>query len=537
MAEDKEGEFNIFMQMNSNHNEGLQSENELNIIIRILQEFTEMDLPDFKRSRNKDHENQVLLKYHLMRQFWNKSLDASNMNEKLFSEFRNSTSSITDVNRSFNKSIILYLMAENSKEDEKDKGKMFEQASEAFEDCIIRLSSADYNNEDKNNDLDLKAVQILQICCHIKRKPTKHNKKLDTDIEQLKTSVSEEGGETNKIHFQLLRYAEFLQIKTLILSKIHNGESKRFIADWTEKLVNCLSECFSEAQYISPFISTSIFRSFNDMIEKISRYSISKSGGKRKFKFEHSPENADQKTDINFKIKKFHEILGISEANTRLLLDFERFLNPFTERNFIIFVDAELSDSETAKDCIARIIQSLKDTDKVSMIRVSEENGIVLPLTDSKCAKKNLEYLLSELVVYQGIGMASSKNNYSSKNMHILESILTYMDGKKELASTDTSETWIIGIHGKSMTKPSQFLSSDDKGKEYDYIKDRFERLFFDKLKMYTIILGTKHDPICSKCIHNRTLDSDNEKIKTYSQYGGLTKKNIDFITGMIKIT
>ena len=80
MAEDKEGEFNIFMQMNSNHKEGLQSENELNIIIRILQEFTEMDLPDFKRSRNKDHENQVLLKYHLMRQFWNKSLEASSMN-------------------------------------------------------------------------------------------------------------------------------------------------------------------------------------------------------------------------------------------------------------------------------------------------------------------------------------------------------------------------------------------------------------------------------------------------------------------------
>ena len=152
------------------------------------------------------------------------------------------------------------------------------------------------------------------------------------------------------------------------------------------------------------------------------------------------------------------------------------------------------------------------------MIRVGKRNDTILPLTECKWAKKNRKYLLSMVESPPNI-------NYLMPSNNILEGIIQFMTDKdskqhrKYLESTQTSESWVIGIHGKMMSEPQN-----------SHIKSDFFKLY-EKYKMYTIVLGTQKQD----AIHEVLMNVEQDKI-CYSQYGGLTLRNIEFITKLLKM-
>lgn len=192
LANEAKSDFDIKVKSEKDSSITIKTNNECQNIISILQEFVEMSCPHFQSSSSKDYDQNRLLKYNLMRQYYNKSEDSTHFNEKILSEGRSHTYCIH-----------YYLIAENEKDLEKRK-KRFEFAAEVFDDSIIKLSSSDFSVGDTEKPLDLKTAQIFQIMSNIKRKPTKLNK-YDNEIDALKQTLeSSDESQSTKIHTQLL---------------------------------------------------------------------------------------------------------------------------------------------------------------------------------------------------------------------------------------------------------------------------------------------------------------------------------------------
>lgn len=153
-----------------------------------------------------------------------------------------------------------------------------------------------------------------------------------------------------------------------------SGHSENDILRRADDLVKALTACFSGVNYISPFVSTLVIRSFNEMMYEIKSFII-----KRKFKREQTMianvvENAPNVED------QYNQLLGIQPKLNRILNDFEKFMNPFTVRNFFIFIDSELSENQKVLRAVEDIVKSLKETDRLSIVKVSKTVDTILPL-------------------------------------------------------------------------------------------------------------------------------------------------------------
>jgi hypothetical protein len=194
------------------------------------------------------------------------------------------------------------------------------------------------------------------------------------------------------------------------------------------------------------------------------------------------------------------KIIGKEAKVVKILEDFKKFTDSGTQRNFLLFIDSNLRDSQLAKKCAVNFIKALKDTDRLSVIRVKEYGkiDILLSLTECIWAKKNIDYLVSMVENPSSIEYMTSSSN-------ILECILKFLDvshptqmakaldvrtslSKHQKAeslkslSSASSETWVIGIHGDMMTPARPKILSK-----------RFKKAF-RRFNMYTFLLGTKYD-------------------------------------------
>ena len=111
---------------------------------------------------------------------------------------------------------------------------------------------------------------------------------------------------------------------------------------------------------------------------------------------------------------------------------------------------------------------------------------------------------------HQTISADSSSNDLESMNKDTIRSLLT---------TSDTTESWIIGLHGDS-------LAQVDKNRILSGYKDLFEAN-----RMYTIILGTK----INKDLETLLIEEPDPTMYYY-QYGKLHLENLKFISGLLKM-
>ena len=313
------------------------------------------------------------------------------------------------------------------------------------------------------------------------------------------------------------------------MSKLYKGKDKPFIGKLADEIITYLNQCFVDSECINPFIFNTLITTFITFLSEVTDYIVGNS----------SSINSEIKEALSFSIlklikpkykRKLSDIhpkkkIEFSGGNInkkvkiiKILQDFQRFIDPDTQRNFFVFIDCNLRNSSLATQCIEKFISTLKDTDKLSVIRVGRKNETILPLTECKWAKKNHKYLLSMVESPPYI-------NYLEPSNNILEGIIQFMTDKdskqyrRYLESTQNSESWVIGIHGKMMSEPRNLS-----------IKQDYEKLY-EKYKMYTIVLGTKKQDAIEEVLRNTGIDN-----VCYSQYGGLTIRNVEFITKLLKM-
>jgi len=103
--------------------------------------------------------------------------------------------------------------------------KAYEEAAESFEDCIVRLNSAEYTPVSED-DVDFRVLNFLcrffKICWYLKKSEGLYKQRWENDVEQLKNSSLEiSGKKIEKILNQLLGFAKFLLLKSKILYELN----------------------------------------------------------------------------------------------------------------------------------------------------------------------------------------------------------------------------------------------------------------------------------------------------------------------------
>lgn len=106
---------------------------------------------------------------------------------------------------------------------------LYEEASESFEDCMVRINSATISPS-KDQDIDFKVLKFLckffKICCQLKKTKIRGLKrKWAEEIKELETSQDLKNKDIEKIFVQLTGFAKFLKIKAELIQRLKKHQS------------------------------------------------------------------------------------------------------------------------------------------------------------------------------------------------------------------------------------------------------------------------------------------------------------------------
>jgi CRISPR/Cas system CSM-associated protein Csm4 (group 5 of RAMP superfamily) len=165
---------------------------------------------------------------------------------------------------------------------------LYEEASECFEECIVRMNSSSITPA-KDQDVDYKVLQFLcrffKICCQLKKTKSRSiKKKWNEEVKQLEESQEIKNKDVQKIFTQLTGFAKFLKLKADLLHKLKKLMSSQMknkgmlqkdnrlglskLGDNERKeLISCLNDCFVKSECINTFIlSGEVLKSFLEFI-------------------------------------------------------------------------------------------------------------------------------------------------------------------------------------------------------------------------------------------------------------------------------
>jgi hypothetical protein len=186
--------------------------------------------------------------------------------------------------------------------------------------------------------------------------------------------------------------------------------------------------CFVDSECINSFIlSKEVLKSFLEFLTTaLEINSVSEKNNDLSEFRENSNDMNKRGTKLGF--TKLKEKLGDSPLGNiaQSLIDYKRLTDPRTKRNFFLFIDCNLKDSEITKRCTEEFIKALKDSDKLCVIRVKDGGNIetILSLTDCRWAKKNLDYIVRMVENPPYI-------NYLTQSGNILDTIVDFFSPEK----------------------------------------------------------------------------------------------------------